>query len=144
MHKMVLILVTLVAMTQLSLSEGIKQQEFPPAQMQKQNKEIVQLVAKEMSKTLPQTIDTYTTLVTVEGKETTIVYTYDINTGAKSDETVKKEDRTRMKEAITYGICRGSKRFLDAQINIAYVYRSAISKAVLFRFDVTQSDCVKK
>ena len=142
MNKILLTLGTLVVMTQLSLSEGIKQQDISPAQMQKQNKQIVQLAATEINKTLPQTVDKYTTLTKVEGKDTTILYTYEINTGAKSDETVQKEDQSRMKEAVTYGICQSSKRFLDAQINISYLYISSKSKVVLFRFDVSQSDCV--
>jgi len=142
MHKILLTLGTLVVMTQLSLAEDIKQQDISPAQMQKQNKQIVQLAATEINKTLPQAVDKYTTLTKVEGKDTTILYTYEINTGAKSDETVQKEDKTRMKEAVTYGICQSSKRFLDAQISISYLYISTKSKAELFRFDVSQKDCV--
>ena len=142
MNKLFLTLGALVVMTQLGLADGIKQQDISPAQMQKQNKQIVELAATEINKTLPQTVDKYTTLTKVEGKDTTILYTYEINTGAKSDETVQKEDRSRMKEAVTYGICQTSKRFLDAQINISYLYISAKSKVELFRFDVTQSDCV--
>ena len=129
-------------MTQLGFSTGVQQQELPTEQLKKQNKELVKLAATEINKTLPQSIDTYTTLTKVEGKETTILYTYEINTGSKSDETVQKEDKSRMKEAVTYGICKGSKRFLDAQINISYLYISAKSKVELFRFDVSQSDCM--
>ena len=142
MHKIFLTLGTLVVMTQLGFSTGVQQQELPTEQLKKQNKELVKLAATEINKTLPQTIDTYTTLTKVEGKETTILYTYEINTGSKSDETVQKEDKSRMKEAVTYGICKGSKRFLDAQINISYLYVSAKSKVELFRFDVSQSDCI--
>jgi hypothetical protein len=142
MNKIFLTLGTLVVMTQLGFSTGVQQQELPTEQLKKQNKELVKLAATEINKTLPQTIDTYTTLTKVEGKDTTILYTYEINTGSKSDETVQKEDKSRMKEAVTYGICKGSKRFLDAQINISYLYISAKSKVELFRFDVSQSDCM--
>jgi len=142
MHKILFTLGTLVVMTQLILAEGTKQQELPVSQMKKQNKEIVKLASEEINKTLPKTIDKYTTLIKVEGKDTTMLYTYEINTGAKSDVTVQKEDRTRMKEAVTYGICQSSKRFLDAQINISYLYISAKSKIDLFRFNVSQSDCL--
>jgi len=48
-----------------------------------------------------------------------------------------------MKKAVTKGICQSSKRFLDAEINISYVYKSAVSKAVLFQFDVSKDDCMK-
>jgi hypothetical protein len=123
------------------LAEGIKQQDLPVEEMQKQKREIVKLSSEEISSTLPQTVDKYTVLTKVEGKDTTITYTFEINTGAKSDEAVKKEDRTRMQKAVTTGICQSSKRFIDAQINISYIYISAKSKVELFRFDVTQADC---
>ena len=136
----------LVTLTQYSFSNEVQAQSrnMPQAEMQKQNKEIVQLVAEELNKTLPQTIDKYTQLVKVEGKDTTLLYVYEINTGVKSDESVQKEDKTRMKEAVTYGICRSSKRFLEAQISISYIYVSAKSKVELFRFDVSQIDCPKE
>ena len=133
----------LVTLTQYGFSNEVQAQSrnMPQAEMQKQNKEIVQLVAEELNKTLPQTIDKYTQLVKIEGKDTTLLYVYEINTGVKSDESVQKEDKTRMKEAVTYGICRSSKRFLEAQISISYIYVSAKSKVELFRFDVSQTDC---
>jgi len=134
-----------VALSQWSLGEVQQMQtkELPMEQMQKQNREIVKLASEEISKTLPQKVDSYTTLMRVEGKDTTLIYTFEINTGAKSDEAVRKEDRERMKKAVTTGICDSSKRFLDSEINISYLYISAKSKAELFRFDVTQADCPK-
>jgi len=131
----------ITTLSQSILAEGIKQQDLPIEEMQKQKREIVKLSSEEISKTLPQTVDKYTVLTKVEGKESTMVYTFEINTGAKSDEAVKKEDRTRMQKAVTTGICQSSKRFIDAQINISYIYIGAKSKAELFRFDVTQADC---
>jgi sRNA-binding regulator protein Hfq len=128
-------------LSQSIIAEGIKQQDLSVEEMQKQKREIVKLSSEEISKTLPQTVDKYTVLTKVEGKENTMVYTFEINTGAKSDEAVKKEDRARMKKAVTTGICQSSKRFIDAQINISYIYIGAKSKAELFRFDVTQADC---
>ena len=134
-----------VALSQWSLGEVQQMQtkELPLEQMQKQNSEIVKLASEEISKTLPQKVDSYTTLMTVEGKDTTLIYTFEINTGAKSDDAVKKEDRGRMKKAVTTGICQSSKRFLDSDISISYLYISANSKAELFHFDVTQADCPK-
>jgi len=141
--KSFLALGIILTLSQWSFAEGqqVQTKEFPQEEMKKQNREIVKLSSEEISKTLPQTIDKYTTLTTVEGKDTTIIYTFEINTGAKSDEAVRKEDRTRMQKAVTTGICQSSKRFIDAQINISYIYISAKSKAELFRFDVTQADC---
>ena len=141
MKKSLLAFSIITTLSQSILAEGIKQQDLPMEEMQKQKREIVKLSSEEISKTLPQTVDKYTTLTKVEGKDTTITYTFEINTGAKSDEAVKKEDRTRMQKAVTTGICQSSKRFIDAQINISYIYISANSKVELFRFDVTQADC---
>ncbi len=143
MKKSFLALGIILTLSQWSFAEGqqVQTKEFPQEEMKKQNREIVKLSSEEISKTLPQTVDKYTTLTTVEGKDTTLIYTFEINTGAKSDEAVKKEDRTRMQKAVTTGICQSAKRFIDAQINISYIYISAKSKTELFRFDVTQADC---
>ena len=143
MKKSFLTLSIILTLSQLSFAEGqqVQTRDLPTKEMQKQNREIVKLSSEEISKTLPQTVDKYTTLTTVKGKDTTLIYTFEINTGAKSDETVKKEDRTRMQKAVTTGICQSAKRFIDAQINISYIYISAKSKKELFRFDVTQADC---
>ena len=141
MKKSLLALSIITTLSQSTFAEGIKQQDLPVEEMQKQKREIVKLSSEEISRTLPQTVDKYTVLTKVEGKDTTITYTFEINTGAKSDEAVKKEDRVRMKEAVTMGICQSSKRFIEAQINISYIYISAKSKVELFRFDVTQADC---
>ena len=143
MKKSLLTLGIILALSQWSFAEEqqIQTKDLPQKEMQKQNREIVRLSSEEISKTLPQTVDKYTTLTTVQGKDTTLVYTFEINTGAKSDETVKKEDRTRMQKAVTTGICQSAKRFIDAQINISYIYISANTKVELFRFDVTQADC---
>lgn len=107
-----------------------------------QNRKIAALAAEELSKTLPQTIDKYTQLVDVKNEDLTLVYVFEINTGSKSDEMVKKEDHARMQSAVTYGVCHSSQRFLEAQINISYLYQSAKSKVELFRFDIEQADCL--
>ena len=141
MKKSLIALSIITTLSQYSLAEGIKQQDLPVEEMQKQKQEIVKLSSEEISKTLPQTVDKYTVLTKVEGKDSTIVYTFEINTGAKSDEAVKKEDRTRMQKAVTTGICQSSKRFIEADISISYIYISAASKANLFQFDVSKADC---
>ena len=141
MKKSLLALSIITTLSQSIFAQGIKQQDLPVDEMQKQKREIVKLSSEEIAKTLPQTVDKYTVLTKVEGKDTTITYTFEINTGAKSDEAVKKEDRTRMQKAVTTGICQSAKRFIAAQINISYIYISTNTKVELFRFDVTQSDC---
>ena len=123
-------------------ANSLQTQEMSTDEMKKQNRIIVKLASEEISKTLPQNIDKYTTLQRVEGKDTKLIYIYEINTGAKSDESIRNEDRSRMQQAVTNGICKSSKRFLDAKIDIAYLYRSATSKEKLFIFNVSQKDCI--
>ena len=140
MKKTILLLSLVACVTNVSADE-LKSQEMPVNEMEKQNQQIVKMASEEMTKTLPQKVDKYTTLQRVEGEGTRLTYVFEINTGAKSDETVIKEDRSRMKKAVTSGICKSSKRFLDAQIDITYLYTSVASKVKLFQFDVSQKDC---
>jgi hypothetical protein len=106
-----------------------------------QNSEVLKLAVAELSKDLPRKIDEYTTLVDVRKSDLTLVYVYEINTGAKSDDAVRKEDHNRMRRAVTEGTCRTSKRFLDSGISLSYLYNSAKSKKKLFRFDISKKDC---
>ncbi len=139
--KQSILLLSLLTFTMNLGAEAFKSQEIPTSELIKQNRQIVKLASEEISKTLPQKVDAYTTLLKVVGEDTTLTYIFEINTGAKSDETVKNEDRTRMKKAVTKGICQSSKRFLDAEIHISYLYKSAVSKTKLFQFDVSKVDC---
>ena len=146
MKKILLVSLAILAQSLMASSiptssPKMQAQDLSIKQLTEQNIEIVKLAAEEMNKTLPQTIDKYTTLIRVSARSSTLEYLFEIHTGAKSDETVRKEDHARMKKAITQGVCRSSKRFLDAQINISYVYQSAASKAELFRFDISQEKC---
>ncbi len=109
-----------------------------------QNTEVVKLAAQELTSQLPQQIDKYTKLINIIPKDETLIYNYELNVTNKSDDEIKKEDRSRMKKAVTTGICNSSERFLKNGINISYIYKSAKSKIELFRFDVTKNDCVKK
>ena len=120
----------------------IKKQDVSPEQMEKQNVKIVALSAEELSKTLPQKIDKYTRLLRVEANHTTLIYSFEINS-TKSDEVIKKEDKSRMREGVTMGVCKDSKRFLDAMITIKYNYLSASSSDILFSFDINREQCIK-
>lgn len=139
--KVLLLLTGFLCLTVVLFSQEIQSREMEISKMKQQNMTIVKMFADEISQKLPQKIDAYTTLEKVEGKNTTIIYTFEINTGAKSDEAVKKEDKTRMKKAVTHGICQSSKRFLQADIDITYIYRSAASKTELFHFNVNKEIC---
>jgi len=120
----------------------IKKQDVSPVQLKKQNVEIVALSAKELSKNLPQKIDKYTRLLSVDANHSTLIYSFEINS-TKSDEIIKKEDKSRMREGVTLGVCKSSKRFLEAQIDIRYNYLSAKSGDILFSFDINREKCIK-
>ena len=112
-------------------------------EMLKQNKQVIKAAVAAISKKLPQKVDKYTQFTAISSKNLTLFYTFEINTGAKSDEAVRSEDKGRMGKYVTQGICKSSKYFLDSDINISYIYISAKTKAKLFEFDVTKSDCKK-
>ena len=110
-------------------------------QMKLQNKNVIKFVIEEYKRKLPQKVDNYTQFVDISSKDLTLIYTFEINTGAKSDETVIKEDKKRMGEMVKLGICKSSQRFLDSDINLSYVYNSQATKKELFKFNVTKKDC---
>ena len=138
---MLKLLPILLSVGVLASTPQLQTQELPTTELLKQNQTIVALASEEISKTLPQSIDAYTVLEEVEGSGTTLIYHFAIDTGAKSDEAVRQEDRRRMEEAVTMGVCRSAKRFLDAQIKLIYRYKSAKSRARLFEFVITQAKC---
>ena len=121
----------------------MQSRELSTKEMKKQNQEIVKLAANEMSKSVPKEIDKYTKLIAIEAQDTTLVYICEINTAPKSDEIVKKEDRSRMQEAVIFGTCKNSQRFLEADISIRYIYKSRSTKAELFQFNINQEHCLK-
>ena len=145
MRKLFLIFITIVALGQSIFSADlpVKNQDVSPEQLKSQNKEITKLVATELSKNLPQVINKYTTVVSIKAVEANLIYTYEINTGAKSDDAIRAEDRTEWKKIYTENVCQRSKRFIDAQVKLSYVYTSKISKEKLFQFDIEQADCFK-
>jgi len=138
------ILLTVVVWSQILVAESnqIDSRELPTSEMQKQNRKIVELASSELSKKLPQKIDNYTSLISVDGVDTTLIYTFEINTGVKRDETIIKEDQSRMKKAVTYGVCKNNGRFLDSQIGITYIYRSLATQKELFKFEIDKSNCL--
>jgi hypothetical protein len=145
MKKLFLISILVFSFTQLLLAEDVKMRvdEFPAKEIKAQKEDVARLMAEELNSTLPQVVDRYTTLLSVKNNKATLIYTFEINTGAKSDEAVQKEDHSRMKEAVTQGICQSSSKLLSAGINTTYIYISAKSKNNLFRFDIKQEDCIK-
>lgn len=144
MKKSILALVMITTLGSLSLSADLKSKtgELPTKEMKSQNKEVVRMAVEEIKSTLPQVVDKYTSFTDINNEGLTLVYTFEINTGAKSDKAVIKDSKDRMQKVIKKGICQSSKRFLNSQINISYTYINAITKAPLYRFDITQKDCI--
>lgn len=110
-------------------------------QMKVQNKNVIKYVIEAYSKKLPQKVDEYTSFVKIASDNLTLIYTFEINTGSKSDKAVIKDDYKRMSKMVRYGICKSSKRFLESDIDITYIYQSKTTKNELFKFDVTLNDC---
>jgi len=146
MKKLGLLFTSMAFLAQLVLAQSlpVKNQDVSPDQLRKQNKEIAQLAAKQLSKNLPQVVNKYTTVVSIKASGASLIYTYEIKTGAKSDEAIRKEDRTAWEKVFIENVCKRSKRFIEAQINLSYVYTSGISKEKLFQFDVTPEKCYKQ
>ena len=130
--------------TLLAEKASTRTQELSTKQIKSQNTIIAKMFAKEISKGLPHTIDKYTKLISVTSNGANIIYSFEINSGSKSDEAIINEDKTRMNNAVKNGICKSSMKFLESDIDITYLYISAISKRKLFQFNVKQEDCIIK
>ena len=99
------------------------------------------LLQTELRKQLPQRIDKVTQLTDVTSNDLELLYIHEIDIGTKSTKTVRNEDNSRMKEAITYGVCTRAKNFLDSNIVLTYVYNNAKTKEELFKFKITPKAC---
>ena len=142
MHKKFLLLTLLLLTFSTHATDIIKEgQEYPVEKIREQNQKIIKMVVEEISKSLPQKVDKYTSMTKIEDKNTTLIYTFEIKTEPKSDETVRKEDKPRMEKAITKGVCQSSKRFLEAGITLNYTYLNASTKNELFTFSMNHEKC---
>ena len=106
-----------------------------------QNSQILEMMKEELSKGLPKKIDAYTTFTAVDVEGQTFIYMYEINTGGKSDESVRKNDMPRMKKAIIQGECRRSKIHFENGMALQYRYKNAITKTDLFNINIDMKDC---
>ncbi len=106
-----------------------------------QNAQILEMMKEELSKDLPKKIDAYTTFTGVAVEGQTFIYMYEINAGAKSDESVRKNDMPRMKKAIIQGECRRSKIHFENGMTLQYRYKNAITKTDLFKINIEMKDC---
>jgi len=110
--------------------------------MRAQNLNVVKKAVEGMRETLPQKVDEYTQLVAIDGNGTRLIYTFEVNTGAKSDETMRKEG-AKMAPRILEGICRSAERFMDADISLTYRYISSATRTEVLRVDADKSKCPK-
>ena len=108
-----------------------------------QNGEILKMMKEELSKNVPKKIDPYTTLVAVDVDGLILVSTYEINTGVKSDESVRKNDMPRMRNAIIQGECKRSKIHFENGMGIEYRYKNANTKKDIFGIKIELKDCEK-
>ncbi len=110
-------------------------------QMKLQNRNIINAVKDELRKKLPQRINKVTVLTDVTSNDLELIYTHEIDIGLKSTKTVRNEDNSTMKEAITYGVCTRAKKFLDSKIVLTYLYNNAKTKEELFKYEITPKSC---
>lgn len=88
--SIILIVLTILLQTVQAQELSVKNQDVSPEQLQLQNKQITQLVAEELSKSLPQKIDKYTTFINIQAKDTNLIYTFEINITPQSEEGKKE------------------------------------------------------
>ncbi|WP_456403600.1 hypothetical protein [Hydrogenimonas sp.] len=106
-----------------------------------QNQNVVKAAAESLAGELPKRVDAHTRLIAIDPKGETLLYTFEIDAGPKSDEAVIAEGKERMGRNVTAGICATSRRFLESGITIAYRYVSAATGRELFRFDIDEKRC---
>ena len=106
-----------------------------------QNLKVVRMAAESLSEELPQKIDPYTELKAVEADGAKLIYRFELSVGPKSDEQIVREGKKRMEKNVKKGICKSSKRFLENDIDIVYIYNSAATGKTLFSFTVGKRDC---
>ncbi len=138
-----LLTITFLLTTIFASEAKMQSRELPTRDMKSQNTTIAKLAATEMSKSLPHKVDKVTTLMIIKSNGASLEYIYEIDISPKSDKTVQEEDHSRMEKAIIKGTCKSSKRFLEADISLIYIYNSATTKDELFRFNVNQESCFK-
>ena len=164
MKKITLSILSFIAASQLLFAEALPASKDPAVQkkadkqIKMQNSEVVKSVVDELSKKVPQKVDKFTTFTKIANEGLTLIYTYEINAPAKSDDEIRAKDRTRMEyvpaqiqgivltrmeKAVVYGVCTRSKRFLESNISLTYLYVSAKSKEELFRFEFTPKTCAE-
>jgi hypothetical protein len=108
--------------------------------MREQNLIVVQKAAEGISKTLPQKVDKFTKLTSIDSNGTRLIYTFEVDAGPKNDKTMRQEG-IKMAPRILSGICTSAKRFMEADITLTYRYVTTKTKAEILRVDADKSKC---
>ncbi len=146
------IVLAVLALTLTPHAEQVMKQFNPKIQtggdlsvdkLRAQNRIVVQKAAEGIGETLPQKVDPFTKLIAIDANGTRLIYTFEVNTGAKSDATLRKEG-ARIAPRILEGICRSADRFMQADISLTYRYISSASRAEVLRVDADKSKCPQK
>ncbi|KYJ85895.1 hypothetical protein [Sulfurovum riftiae] len=115
--------------------------ELSVDKIKEQNLNVVRKAVEGIGEHLPEKVDQYTTLTGIDSNGTRLIYIFEVDGGMRSDEALKEDGKKRMAPVIKAGICQGSQRFLQADINISYRYLSKASKNEILRVDVSKEDC---
>jgi hypothetical protein len=150
MERVAVLLIALI-LQPISFSTAKELKPFVPSmqlggdldvsKMREQNLNVIKKAVEGIGETLPQRVDAYTTMVGIDSNGTRLIYTFEVDGGPKSDETLRKEGKVRMAPIIKRGICQSAARFLQAGIDISYRYLSKASKQEILRVDVSEKEC---
>ena len=111
--------------------------------LRKQNLIVVKKAAEGIGETLPQRVDKFTKLTAIDANGTRLIYTFSVDAGPKSDETMRQEG-ARMAPRILKGICQSAERFMQADITLTYRYINSGTHSEILRVDADKSKCPKK
>ena len=144
-------LFALSIMTISILSAGLDTTPFKPTlqlggdlsidRMREQNIHVVQKAVEGLNQNLPIEIDKSTKLVKVEGEGARLIYTFEIKTAPKSDKELIEEGRTKVAPRVKKGLCHSADRFLQAGIDITYIYKNSATGNTILELNVTKKDC---
>jgi len=109
--------------------------------MRIQNLNVVKKAVEGIRETLPQKVDAYTQMVGVDSNDMELIYTFEVDAGPKSDETLKKDGQTRMTPVIRKGICTDAKRFLQSDITITYLYLNKATQNEILKVTMDKKAC---
>jgi len=111
--------------------------------LREQNLIVVKKAAEGIGETLPQRVDKFTKLTAIDANGTRLIYTFEVDAGPKSDETMRKEG-AKMAPRILQGICKSADRFMQADISLTYRYINSGTNNEILRVDADKSKCPKK